>query len=149
MNVLDIVGRNKRLFTADLKTFQKEIDDAVRSSRFLVIGGAGSIGQEVVKQIFRRQPRVLHVVDISENNLVELVRDIRSSLGYIDGDTQFLAIDFCSKEFRAFWNASEGYDYVLKSCGTQACALRTIRLHSDEDDRNECCRYGPQFAVGR
>ncbi len=65
----------------------------VRGSSFLVIGGAGSIGQAVVKEIFKRDPRVLHVVDISENNLVELVRDIRSSIGYIDGDFRTFAID--------------------------------------------------------
>ena len=47
----------------------------VSSSRFLVIGGAGSIGQAVTREIFRRNPRALHVVDISENNMVELVRE--------------------------------------------------------------------------
>jgi FlaA1/EpsC-like NDP-sugar epimerase len=57
----------------------------VEGSRFLVIGGAGSIGQAVTREIFKRHPKVLHVVDISENNMVELVRDIRSTLGYIEG----------------------------------------------------------------
>ena len=62
---------------------KEQLDNKVRSSRFLVLGGAGSIGQAVVKEIFKRNPKKLHVVDISENNMVELVRDIRSSFGYM------------------------------------------------------------------
>ena len=45
----------------------------------------------MTKEIFKRSPRKLHVVDISENNMVELVRDIRSTLGYIDGDGRRIA----------------------------------------------------------
>jgi len=56
--------------------------DQVSGSRFLVIGGADSIGQAVTKEIFKRGAEALHVVDIGENNMVELVRDIRSSIGY-------------------------------------------------------------------
>ena len=62
------------------------------SSKFLVIGGAGSIGQAVSKEIFKRDPRVLHIVDISENNMVELVRDLRSTIGYGSGDFKRLPL---------------------------------------------------------
>ena len=84
--ILDLIGRSKELFATDIATHQQALSDLVRSSRFLVIGGAGSIGQAVTKEIFARSPKLLHVVDISENNMVELVRDIRSSLGYIEGE---------------------------------------------------------------
>lgn len=84
MNILKLIGRNKKLFTEDISKHEKELAEIVQASRFLVIGGAGSIGQAVVKHIFKRNPHKLHVVDISENNLVELVRDIRSTFGYID-----------------------------------------------------------------
>ena len=67
-----------------------------------MLGGAGTIGQAVCKEIFKRSPQALHVIDISENNLVELVRDIRSSLGYIEGDFQTFALDIGSLEYRAF-----------------------------------------------
>ncbi len=80
MNSLELIGREQELFVEDMTIFGEDIFDMVRGSSFLVIGGAGSIGQAVVKEIFKRDPRVLHVVDISENNLVELVRDIRSSI---------------------------------------------------------------------
>ena len=73
--MLKLIGRKKRLFTSDLIKYEDELSDIVSSSKFLVLGGAGSIGQAVVKEIFKRSPEKLHVVDISENNLVELVRD--------------------------------------------------------------------------
>ena len=49
---------------------------------------------------------MLHVVDISENNMVELVRDVRSTLGYIKGDFSTFAIDCASREFEALMHAS-------------------------------------------
>jgi FlaA1/EpsC-like NDP-sugar epimerase len=97
--MLHLIGRDKELFTEDINQHEKELSEVVSSSRFLVIGGAGSIGQAVTKEIFKRNPRKLHVVDISENNMVELVRDIRSSFGYIDGDFQTFALDVGSVEY--------------------------------------------------
>ncbi|WP_372662805.1 polysaccharide biosynthesis protein, partial [Hydrogenophaga sp.] len=77
MNVLGLIGRSQPLFEADVLQQDALLRELVSSSRFLVIGGAGSIGQAVTREIFKRHPKVLHVVDISENNMVELVRDIR------------------------------------------------------------------------
>ena len=85
-NILSLIGRSKALFQTDILKLNNDLNRIVASSSFLVIGAAGSIGQSVTKEIFKRKPKKLHVVDISENNLVELVRDIRSSLGYISGD---------------------------------------------------------------
>ena len=95
-------------------------------AEFLVIGGAGSIGQAVCREIFKRNPRALHVVDISENNMVELVRDIRSTLGYIDGDFRTFALDAGSREFAALMAAGEGYDYVLN-----LSAMKHVRSEKD------------------
>ena len=82
VKILNLIGRTKELFQEDIQTYEKELSKIVSNSTFLVIGGAGSIGQAVTKEIFKRNPKKLHVVDISENNMVELVRDIRSSFGY-------------------------------------------------------------------
>ena len=68
----------------------------------MVIGGAGTIGSAICKEIFDRNPAVLHVVDISENNMVELVRDIRSSTGYGDGEFATYALDCGSDIFKGF-----------------------------------------------
>ena len=85
---LKLIGRNSGLFESDISSLELKMLAEVQNSNFLVIGGAGSIGQAVTKEIFKRNPKKLHVVDISENNMVELVRDIRSNLGYIDGNFQ-------------------------------------------------------------
>jgi FlaA1/EpsC-like NDP-sugar epimerase len=85
MNILSIIGRKSELFSSDINAMGSFLDREVSSSRFLIIGGAGSIGLSVSREIFKRDPRLLHVVDISENNLVELVRDFRSTFGYGTG----------------------------------------------------------------
>ena len=126
MNTLHLIGRNKELFTEDIAKHEKELSEIVSSSRFLVIGGAGSIGQAVTKEIFKRKPRKLHIVDISENNMVELVRDIRSTYGYIDGDFQTFALDVGSIEYDAFIRADGKYDYVLN-----LSALKHVRSEKD------------------
>ena len=126
MNVLELIGRGAPLFEADLNRNGQRLREAVEESRFLVIGGAGSIGQAVTREIFKRKPRALHVVDISENNLVELVRDIRSTLGYIDGDFQTFAIDCGSVQFDALLEHYGRYDYVLN-----LSALKHVRSESD------------------
>lgn len=126
IDVLSLIGRDKELLEEDIKSNELQLAEIVSSSRFLVIGGAGSIGQAVTKEIFRRKPVKLHIVDISENNLVELVRDIRSSFGYIDGDFQTFALDIGSTEYDAFWNADGQYDYVLN-----LSALKHVRSEKD------------------
>ena len=126
MNILQLIGRTAPLFEADISSRNNELAELVTGSRFLVIGGAGSIGQAVTREIFKRNPLVLHVVDISENNMVELVRDIRSTLGYIDGDFRTFAVDCGGNEYRALMNASDGYDYVLN-----LSALKHVRSEKD------------------
>ncbi|ALL04384.1 UDP-N-acetylglucosamine 4,6-dehydratase [Pedobacter sp. PACM 27299] len=126
MNILKLIGRKNELFEVDIKNYTEQLYQAVSKSSFLVIGGAGSIGQAVVKEIFRRSPLKLHVVDISENNMVELVRDIRSSFGYIDGDFQTFALDIGSIEYDAFIEADGKYDYVLN-----LSALKHVRSEKD------------------
>jgi FlaA1/EpsC-like NDP-sugar epimerase len=124
--ILDLIGRETELFEADLASHEREMAGLVAGSRFLVIGGAGSIGQAVTREIFRRNPKLLHVVDISENNMVELVRDLRSSLGYIDGEFATFAIDAGGPIFDAFMAAGPGYDYVLN-----LSALKHVRSEKD------------------
>lgn len=125
-NILTLIGREKELFAEDISSYSEELSQIVSSSTFLVIGGAGSIGQAVTKEIFKRNPLKLHVVDISENNMVELVRDIRSSFGYIDGDFQTFALDIGSVEYDAFIKADGKYDYVLN-----LSALKHVRSEKD------------------
>ena len=126
MSILNLIGRTNELFYADIRKFENELLNKVSNSTFLVIGGAGSIGQAVTKEIFKRNPKKLHVVDISENNMVELVRDIRSSFGYIDGDFKTFALDIGSDEYDAFIKSDGKYDYILN-----LSALKHVRSEKD------------------
>ena len=124
--MLELLGRTEKLFNNDILSHKKELFNIVSNSKFLVLGGAGSIGQAVTKEIFKRKPLKLHIVDISENNMVELVRDIRSSYGYIDGDFKTFAIDIGSEEYDAFFESDGNYDYVLN-----LSALKHVRSEKD------------------
>ncbi len=123
---ISLIGRNYTLFDGDISENAQILKQKLKSSRFLVLGGAGSIGQAVVKELFTRKPRTLHVVDISENNLVELVRDIRSSFGYIDGDFRTFALDCGSKEFEHFFRDEGPYDFIFN-----LSALKHVRSEKD------------------
>tara|TARA_A100001011_G_scaffold344017_1_gene378765 strand:- start:4130 stop:5329 length:1200 start_codon:yes stop_codon:yes gene_type:complete len=123
---LKLIGRDQGLFEKDIFSLNPKIIKEVQKSNFLIIGGAGSIGQSVTKEIFKRNPLKLHVVDISENNMVELVRDIRSTKGYIDGDFRTFAIDCGSREFEAFISSEGPYDYVFN-----LSALKHVRSEKD------------------
>ncbi|RJK83351.1 UDP-N-acetylglucosamine 4,6-dehydratase [Vibrio cholerae] len=125
-SILPLIGRTNALFIKDIAKHEAALCHIVSQSRFLVLGGAGSIGQAVTKEIFKRNPQKLHVVDISENNMVELVRDIRSSFGYIGGDFQTFALDIGSIEYDAFIKADGQYDYVLN-----LSALKHVRSEKD------------------
>ena len=124
--ILSLIGRSNRLFASDIEKNSTLIAELIENHRFLVIGGAGSIGQAVVKEIFKRKPKALHVVDLSENNMVELVRDLRSSIGYIDGDFRTFSIDCGSSIFKAFLDSHGPYDYVLN-----LSALKHVRSEKD------------------
>lgn len=126
VNALGLIGRKRALFDKDIAEREMELRAEINKSSFLVIGAAGSIGQAVSKEIFKREPRVLHAVDISENNLVELVRELRSTIGYIKGDFQTFALDCGSDIFEDFFDVNGGYDYVLN-----LSALKHVRSEKD------------------
>lgn len=124
--ILNLIGRKEELFEDDINQHNGALKKIVSSSSFLVIGGAGAIGQAVVKEIFKRNPKKIHVVDISENNLTELVRDIRSSYGYIDGEFKTFALDVGSVQYDSFIKSDGNYDYVLN-----LSALKHVRSEED------------------
>ncbi len=126
-SVLKLIGRDLPLFSTDINNYEDQLISIVNNNRFLVIGGAGSIGQSVVKEIFKRSPKALHVVDISENNLVELVRELRSTIGYIDGDFKTFAIDCGGVEFESLMHSEESYDYIFN-----LSALKHVRSEKDK-----------------
>ena len=125
-NIIELIGREDELFSSDISRLEDLISREVAQSRFLVIGAAGTIGQAVTREIFKRSPALLHAVDISENNMVELVRDLRSTLGYSGGDFRTFALDCGSVEFEALVSAEGPYDYVFN-----LSALKHVRSEKD------------------
>ena len=126
MDYLSLIGRSGAIFSQDIANKEEDLRRIISRSRFLILGGSGSIGQSVVREVFKRDPKVLHVVDISENNLVELVRDIRSTVGYGSGDFRTFALDCGSVEFIACVKSEGPYDYVFN-----LSALKHVRSEKD------------------
>ncbi|MDW7973216.1 MAG: polysaccharide biosynthesis protein [Thermodesulfovibrio sp.] len=126
-NILKIIGREQYLFDYDLLHYSDVVEREIKNSSFLVIGGAGSIGSATIKEIFKRNPKVLHVIDINENDLAELVRDLRSSYGYIDGEFKTFVIDVGSDVYHRFITDNfNKYNYVLNFS-----ALKHVRSEKD------------------
>ena len=122
----NILGRELGWLSDDMETNASDLTEWLRGSRVVVIGAAGTIGRATTKEIFARNPSVLHAIDISENNLVELVRQLRSSKGYTDGDFKTFSIDCGSEEYTSLVENGEKYDYVLN-----LSAMKHVRSEKD------------------
>ncbi|CBS91506.1 polysaccharide biosynthesis protein [Azospirillum lipoferum] len=120
-------GRSDSLFAADIARNRLEIEDAVAGRRILVVGGAGSIGSQVVTELAARAPAALHVIDQSENNLVELVRTLRGRpAGLPVADFRTFPIDYGATPTRLFLSEQPPYDAVLNFA-----ALKHVRSEKD------------------
>lgn len=124
--MLEIINRSGPLFLKDFEIHKSEFSSKIKSSRILVVGGGGSIGRSTASQIFKFQPSELVLVDISENNLVETIRHLRSSIDNATTKLRSFALDVNSLEFDAFCNESGGYDYILNFS-----ALKHVRSESN------------------
>ena len=126
MNILSLIGRENEFFSEDVLSYEKTLKEIIRNSNFLIIGGAGSIGQALTKEIFKRDPKSIHVIDISENNMVELVREIRSTIGYKSGEFKTFSLDFGSAEFDALIQNEGPYDFIFN-----LSAMKHVRSERD------------------
>ena len=125
-DILSLIGRDSDLFKKDIDLNRSDLTEIISKSKFLIIGGAGSIGQALTYEVLSRNPKLIHIVDINENNLVELVRGFRSSTGKIDGEFRTFAIDCGSILFKSFMDAHGPYDYILN-----LSALKHVRSEKD------------------
>ncbi|MBF0143799.1 MAG: polysaccharide biosynthesis protein, partial [Magnetococcales bacterium] len=121
-----ILGRERSLLAVDLEAKQGELREAVGGSRLLVIGAAGSIGSAFVRQVVAFRPRALHLVDPSENNLVELVRELRSDRVELPEDFRSVAVALGSLEFDHFLASEPAYDRIVN-----LAAMKHVRSERD------------------
>lgn len=121
-----ILKRTRSKFADDLAENAAGLRDAIGGARVLVIGAGGSIGSAFVRQLIPYGPGALDLIDINENSLVELVRDLRSSNMEAPAEFQTASIDFGGGAFRRFAEANGPYDYVANFS-----ALKHVRAERD------------------
>lgn len=120
-------GRTESLFNADMERATPALREAIAGKRVLAVGGAGSIGSSTIREIARLRPKVLHVVDHSENELAELVRQLRARpTEWAAEDFQTLPLDYGSPAMRLFLQSQPAYDLVLNFA-----ALKHVRTEKD------------------
>ncbi len=124
-NYQRLLDREDNLFLEDIDKHKKHIESLICRSSILIIGGAGSIGSSTAKEILLFNPKTLHIVDIDENGLANLIRDIRSSDLKFSTDLKTFCLDVDSPEFDAFFE-NNFYDYVLNFS-----ALKHVRSEKD------------------
>ena len=122
-----VLHREKSLFTRDIDAKHHELIDKISRTGVLVIGAAGTIGSAFVQELVYYRPKLLHLVDTSENNLVELVRDLRSSDIIVPDCFKTFAIGLGTIEFEAFLKQhASNYDYCVNFS-----ALKHVRSERD------------------
>lgn len=108
-----ITGRADSLFATDLAVHHEALAERIDGKRVLVIGGAGTIGSSYIKALLHFRPAKLYVVDINENGLTELVRDLRSATGYnIPDDFKTYPMNFGDRVFEKMFRHEGGFDIV-------------------------------------
>ena len=109
----NITGRSASMFLSDIDSNRSELQKLVEGKKLLVIGGAGTIGSSFIRAILPFRPSQLVVVDISENGLTELTRDLRSTYGmYIPEDYKTYPLNFADPIFEKFFRQNNGFDIV-------------------------------------
>lgn len=108
-----VTKREKSLFIDDIEVNRDKLTEKINNKTVLVIGGAGSIGSSFIKAILPFEPKSLVVVDINENALAELTRDLRSTNGmFIPGEYLPYPMNYSSMVFEKMFRAHNGFDIV-------------------------------------
>ncbi len=108
-----VTGRTRSFFEDDLQAHASQIRAQIAGKKVCVIGGAGSIGSSFIKEIVRFGPSSLTVVDLSENGLAELTRDLRSTAGLTMPETyRTYALNYADPIFKRIFREEKGFDIV-------------------------------------
>jgi FlaA1/EpsC-like NDP-sugar epimerase len=107
-----ILNRSESLFNNDLKFWHNKMKSKIDGRNVMVIGGAGTIGSSFIKEILKFNISKLVVVDINENGLTELVRDLRSSSFNMPKNFITYPIDFGNKVFEKVFKNHGKFEIV-------------------------------------
>ncbi|NCE72620.1 UDP-N-acetylglucosamine 4,6-dehydratase [Odoribacter sp. Z80] len=108
-----ITGRRESMFARDIEANKARLREEIEGKSVLVIGGAGTIGSSYIRAILPFRPSKLMVVDINENGLTELTRDLRSTYGmYVPEEYRTYPLNFADPIFEHIFRSEKGFDIV-------------------------------------
>ena len=108
-----VTFRPVSMFAADIEANKEKLTEEINGKKVCVIGGAGSIGSNFIKAVLRFEPKSVVVVDLNENGLAELVRDVRSTNGlYVPDEFRCYTLNFADPIFERIFREEKGFDIV-------------------------------------
>lgn len=108
-----ITFRITSMFAADIEANKDVLTQEIKDKKVCVIGGAGSIGSSFIKAVLRFEPKSVVVVDLNENGLAELVRDVRSTDGlFVPDEFRCYTLNFADPIFERIFREEKGFDIV-------------------------------------
>lgn len=108
-----VTGRLTSMFECDIQANEATLTREIKGKTVCVIGGAGSIGSSFIKAVLRFEPKSVVVVDLNENGLAELVRDVRSTEGlYVPDEFRCYTLNFADPIFERIFHEEKGFDIV-------------------------------------
>ncbi len=108
-----VTFRPVSMFASDIKANKEKLTREIKGKKVCVIGGAGSIGSSFIKAVLRFEPASVIVVDLNENGLAELVRDVRSTNGlYVPDEFRCYTLNFADPIFERIFREEKGFDIV-------------------------------------
>ena len=108
-----VTFRPVSMFEPDIQANAEALTREIKGKKVCVIGGAGSIGSSFIKAVLRFEPASVVVVDLNENGLAELVRDVRSTNGlYVPEEFRCYTLNFADPIFERIFREEKGFDIV-------------------------------------
>ena len=108
-----VTFRPSSMFEADIRANAEILTREIEGKSVCVIGGAGSIGSSFIKAVLRFRPGKVVVVDLNENGLAELVRDVRSTEGlFVPDEFRCYTLNFADPIFERIFREEKGFDIV-------------------------------------
>lgn len=108
-----VTFRPVSMFAKDIEANGKKLTEEIKDKKVCVIGGAGSIGSSFIKAVLRFEPMSVVVVDLNENGLAELVRDVRSTEGlFVPDEFRCYTLNFADPIFERIFREEKGFDIV-------------------------------------
>ena len=108
-----VTFRPVSMFAPDIEANKDKLTQEIKGKKVCVIGGAGSIGSSFIKAVLRFEPKSVVVVDLNENGLAELVRDVRSTQGlFVPDEFRCYTLNFADPIFTRIFREEKGFDIV-------------------------------------